>query len=63
MSGNYAGNETSHAVKLRAAVLRVTDIACALNSSLSVNEHNQHITIWILEERIVALLNSLPPPI
>ena len=28
MSGNYTGYEPSHAVKLHAAVLGVTDIAC-----------------------------------
>jgi len=34
MNGNYTGNEQSRAVKLRAAVLRVTDIARARKLSL-----------------------------
>jgi len=36
MNGNYTGNEPSRAVKLRAAVLRVTDIACARNSHFNI---------------------------
>jgi len=36
MSGNYTWNELSHAVKLRAAVLGVTDIACARNSHFNI---------------------------
>jgi len=39
MSGNYTGNEPSRAVKLRAAVLGVADIARARNSHSNIPTH------------------------
>jgi len=36
MNGNYTGNELSRAVKLRAAMLGVTDIVCDRNSHIKI---------------------------
>ena len=44
MSGNYTGNELSHAMKLHAAVLGVTDLACARNSHFNIPTHMVSIT-------------------
>ena len=45
MSGNYTGNETSHAVKLREVVLGVTDIARARNSHCNIPTQRVHCSL------------------
>jgi len=61
MSGNYTGNEQSCAVKLRAAVLGVADIACACNTHFNFptlctpeTGHNNYLMLPLLSNDWVA---------